>query len=247
MTASEHFHETDPTGLQTLERFEKAGNFNQWLFETIVPYCKGHVLETGSGIGNISHFFLEQQFKLTVSDLRNEYLVLLQQKFSHFHNLEGIRSIDLVAPDFDTKYAAQLQHYDTLVALNVIEHIEDAEQAIQNCKKLLRPGGHLVILVPAWQFLYNPFDEELGHYRRYTARSLRRLLQSQQLEVIHQQYFNAAGIPGWFVNGTILRKRLIPSTQLQIFNKLIPAMRLLDTITFHAIGLSVIGIARKPE
>lgn len=247
MTAPEHFHESDPTGLQTLERFEKARNFNRWLYDTIAPWCKGHILETGSGIGNISTFFLQQQFQLTVSDLRSEYLVLLQQKFGHYPNLAGIVSIDLVDPVFDTRYAAHLQQYDTIVALNVIEHIENAPQAIQNCKKLLRTGGNLVILVPAYRFLYNPFDEELGHYTRYTARSLRQLLQSQHLGVIHQQYFNVAGIPGWFFNGTVLRKRLIPDTQLQLFNKLIPVIRLADTITFHSIGLSVIGIARKTD
>lgn len=245
MTAPEHFHETDPTGLRTLERFEKARHFNRWLYDTIAPWCKGHVLETGSGIGNISTWFLENKFSLTVSDLRDEYCQLLQKKFGHYSNLEGVQSIDLVANDFDIVYAHLLQQYDTIVALNVIEHIEDARQAVQNCKKLLRSGGHLVVLVPAYQTLYNPFDEELGHYLRYTSRSLQQLMKDQQLEVIHRQHFNAAGIPGWFINGTLLRKRLIPKDQLLIFDKLIPVIRLIDTITFHSFGLSVIAVARK--
>jgi 2-polyprenyl-3-methyl-5-hydroxy-6-metoxy-1,4-benzoquinol methylase len=245
MTDAEHFHGTDPTGLQTLERFANATHFNQWMFDTIRPYCKGHVLEVGSGIGNISRLFLEHSIPLTVTDLRAEYCQMLQQKFGHHPFLRGIASIDLAIPDFKEQYNDQLQQFDTVIALNVIEHIEDAERAINNCKQLLRPGGHLVILVPAYQSLYNLFDVELGHYVRYTAKSLTHLLKSASLDIIHRQYFNAVGIAGWMVNGRILRKRLIPRKQLQLFDKLMPVIKLIDALTFHKIGLSVIAVGRK--
>jgi SAM-dependent methyltransferase len=245
MTAKAHFHETDPTGLQTLERFAAATHFNRWLFDTIRPHCKGHVLEVGSGIGNISKLFLENKILLTASDLRQEYCHLLQEQFGNHPYLKGIASIDLVAPDFTQRYNSLLQKFDTVVALNVVEHIEDDRQAIHNCTQLLKPGGQLVILVPAYQVLYNLFDEELGHYRRYTGRSLRALQEAEGLEIIHQQYFNVTGIAGWIVNGGIFRKRLIPRKQLQIFDKLIPLIKFADRITFHSVGLSVIAVGRK--
>ena len=247
MTGTAHFHETDPTGLQTLERFAAATHFNRWLFDTIRPHCKGHVLEVGSGIGNISKLFLENHFSLTVSDLRQEYCDLLQQHFGYHPFLKGVASIDLVAPDFTLRFGHLLHCFDTVVALNVVEHIEDDKQAIHNCLQLLKPGGHLVILVPAFQVLYNLFDEELGHFVRYTGVSLEALLASQGLEVTHRQYFNAVGILGWLINGGIFRKRLIPRKQLQIFDKLIPFIKVVDSITFHSFGLSVFAVGRKPH
>lgn len=246
MTAPAHFHETDPSGLQTLERFANATRFNRWMFDTIHPYCKGHVLEVGSGIGNLSQFFLEKNFRLTVSDLRDEYLNILHNKFGRHQNIGGIKSIDLAIENFETRFRDLLEQFDTVIALNVVEHIKEDQLAISNCKKLLKPGGHLIILVPAYQWLYNQFDDELGHYVRYRATSLKKLLQSQQLEIIHTRYFNAVGIFGWLVNGKILRKRLIPRKQLNLFDKLVPLIKLIDTISFHSVGLSVLSVARKP-
>ena len=247
MTAPEHFHETDPTGLLTLERFAEARNFNRWLFETIAPFCKGHVLEVGSGIGNISHFFLENDFSTILSDLRTEYCEALSQRFKNHHSLNGIKQVDLIHPEFDTLYADLLGYFDTIVALNVIEHIENASLAIANCSKLLKAQGHFIILVPAYQFLYNLFDEELGHYVRYNSRSLKKLLKGGPYEIIHQQYFNAVGIAGWMMNGMLFRKRLIPKKQLNIFDKMVPLIKFVDKITFNGIGLSIIAVARKTK
>lgn len=245
MTAFEHLHETDPSGLQTLERFAAATRFNRWMFDTIHPYCKGHVLEVGSGIGNISRLFLEHHIPLTVSDLREEYCVILKRQFGEHPYLRGITSVDLAVPDFKEQYKDMLQQFDTVVSLNVIEHIQDDAQAIAYCTALLKPGGHLIILVPAFQALYNLFDKELGHYVRYTDRSMGRLFEKAGLEVINQQYFNAVGIAGWMMNGSILRKKLIPRKQLQLFDKLVPVIKLVDNLTFHKIGLSVITVGRK--
>lgn len=245
MTETDHFHEADPTGLQTLERFAAAIHFNRWLFDTIRPYCKGHVLEVGSGIGNISKLFLENNFHLTTSDLRQEYCNYVLQQFGSNPHLAGVASIDLSAPDFTQRYEHLLQQFDTIVALNVVEHIEDDKKAVHNCMQLLKPGGHLVILVPAYQALYNLFDKELGHYKRYTGSSLRRLEEEAGLEVIHQQYFNAVGIIGWYVDGRLLNRRIIPRKQLMVFDKLIPVIKLVDTISFHSIGLSTIAVGRK--
>lgn len=245
MTAPAHFHETDPSGLQTLERFANAPRFNRWMFETIQPFCKGHVLEVGSGIGNLSTFFLEKNFRLTASDLRDEYINILHGKFGRHPNLESIRSINLAEENFETRFPDLLEKFDTVVALNVIEHIKGDKLAIDNCRKMLKPGGHLVILVPAYQILYNLFDEELGHYVRYDRDSLNELLESQGMEVFRTKYFNSVGIIGWMINGSIFRKRLIPKWQLGLYDKLVPVIKIIDKITFHGVGLSILAVARK--
>lgn len=134
--------------------------------------------------------------------------------------------------------------YDTVFALNVVEHIKDDLLALKNCKKLLKRGGHVVILVPAYQWLYNRFDKELEHYRRYTKNNLARLMADAKLLVIHSQYFNLAGMAGWFVSGKILKKKTIPKDQMSLYNKLVPIFKVVDKTLFNKVGLSVIAVGK---
>ncbi len=236
---------TDPAGLGTLELFAHAPLFNRWLFETIQPYCKGSLLEIGSGIGNISAFLWKGGIPVTLSDLREEYCDTLRKRFSGQPGLEGVCRVDLAMENFEEHYPKLLHRFDSIVALNVVEHIREDSLAIANCKKMLKPGGQLIILVPAYRFLFNAFDRTLGHFRRYNKTSLQKLLETGELAVIHTQYFNFAGIAGWWMSGSVLKKKTIPRLQLSLFNTLVPIMRLADTLTGRRVGLSVIAIAKN--
>ena len=141
--------EIDIEGLETLNVIEKANKFNKWMYETIKPYSKGRILEIGCGIGNISEFFINDNFDIVLSDLRDNYIEIVKNKFSN-----EVFKIDLVGVDFDTKHKDLIGTFDTVFALNVVEHIKDDNKAIENCKKLLKNQGHLIILVPAYQTLF---------------------------------------------------------------------------------------------
>lgn len=238
--------QNDLTGLQTLERFAEAKKFNQWLFETLLPFCKGKILEAGSGIGNISHLLLQYQFHLTVSDIRKEYCMYLASKFSNHPLLDGVVQLDLSVDSLEKLQPELIGQFDTVITSNVIEHIKDDINAIRNCKKMLSKNGNLIILVPAFQSFYNGFDKELGHYRRYRAKNLAGIVQAEGMEVVHTQYFNTAGLIGWFISGVVLKKKVIPNNQLRLFEKLVPLIRIIDRITFYKAGLSVIVVARNP-
>ena len=134
-----------------------------------------------------------------------------------------------------------------MIALNVVEHIGDDGQAIANARKLLRPGGQLVILVPAYQLLFNRFDTELGHYRRDTRTSLNELLGGSGLEVSHSFHFNLAGTLGWFLARRLLRNKIPPASHVGLFNRLVPLFRALDWLTGRRLGLSVVSVGREPE
>src|SRR6185295_819539 len=95
--------------------------------------------------------------------------------------------------------------FETVFALNVVEHIENDMLAIRNCHKLLKKGGKLIILVPAFQSLYNGFDKELYHYRRYTKHTLNKLFKENSFHLVESKYFNALGILGWYVSGKLQR------------------------------------------
>lgn len=230
----------DLEGLITLNVIEKADYFNEWMYNTISPNCNGKILEIGSGIGNISQFFIKENKDIVLSDLRDNYCEILKEKYTN-----QILKIDLVHPNFDIEYTELLESFDSVFALNVVEHIENDVTAIANCKKLLKTGGTLTILVPAYQWLYCDFDVELEHFRRYTKTNLNAIINKNQMQIKNTFYFNVIGILGWFWTGKILKKKTIPEGQMGLFNLLVPIFKLADFFTFRKIGLSVICVSVK--
>jgi SAM-dependent methyltransferase len=236
---------SDPVGSETLSNIGEAGVFNRWMYSAIAPYLHGQILEIGSGLGNISGYLLKEKEHVTLSDLRPEYCNYLSEHFRESTSLDDVVRIDIAEKDFDNIYSDLLGRFDSLFALNVIEHIEDDTAALQNCKKLLKDQGTLLILVPAYQWLYCSFDRELGHFRRYRRRSLRNLVTTIGYEAKELFSFNAAGIAGWFLFGKLLNNRQIKEGQMKIYDNFVSLFRLVDKILFHKFGLSLIITARK--
>jgi len=230
----------DEKGYQTLEVIAEADKFNQWMFETIRPYCRGNVFEIGSGTGNISHFFIQGDYRITLSDTDTFYVDYLKKRFSG----PNVISVDLVHENFYEKYEYLFQTFDTVVLLNVLEHIENDEQAIENCRQFLKTGGSLVVLVPAYAFLFSAIDRHLHHYRRYTSKNLSNLVSKNKFVVRKVFYFNAMGVLAWMY-GKVFRLHAIPSKEMKVFNRLVPLAKLIDKILFKKAGLSVIMVAQK--
>ena len=238
-------NDIDIIGQETLEVIGAADKFNKWMYDTIAPHCSGRIMEIGSGIGNISKYFLKHGDQIMLTDLRSSYTEILKEEFSDASNLLGVENIDLVHPDFDNAYAKYLGTFDTLFALNVVEHIKDDKQALVNSNKLLRAKGKIIILVPAYQALYNQFDIALEHFRRYTKQSIAQVFEAAEIKILNQQYFNAVGILGWYVTGNILRKKQIPEGQMKLYNTFVPVIKLIDKIILKSFGLSVITVGQK--
>ncbi|MEO8582762.1 MAG: class I SAM-dependent methyltransferase [Flavitalea sp.] len=236
------YKEIDKEGWETLDAIAAANKFNEWMYLTVKSFCSGQILEIGSGIGNISRFFIDEWADITLTDIRPVYCDILSKRFP---KAQAVIQLDLTHPQFDAEYAQYLGNYDSVFALNVIEHIENDTLAIQNCNKLLKKGGKLVILVPAYQGLYNRFDKELEHFRRYTKKKLNGLLIEGKFESCHSQYFNFAGILGWYVSGKLQKNKTIPKNQMAFYNKLVPLFKIVDACIFNAAGLSVINVGIK--
>lgn len=240
------FKTVDPEGLQTLETLADAYRFNQWMFQSIQPFIQaGEILEIGSGIGNISRFFLEKNYPIYLSDIRSHYCQALSEQYAGHPTLKGISQIDLVAPDFEASYPALLGRFANIYSLNVIEHIEDDYQAIRNCAKLLKPKGKLIILVPAYPWLYNRFDKELYHYRRYTHEMMASCFETGGFNITDSFHLNAVGILGWFVSGALLRHKTIPSYQMSLYERLVPYIKQVDKLVASQVGLSLVMIGEK--
>ena len=240
------FRELDTEGMETLEAMSVAPGFNRWMYERVCQHLSGRILEIGSGIGNISSCFLEDERSICLSDIRENYCAYLRKTFQGNKSLEGVLKLNLTHPDFDTEYKEHIGSFDGLFALNVVEHIEDDQLAIANANELLRPGGRMVILVPAFQYLYNQFDESLEHYRRYNKQSLSLLFEQNKLQIKKRYYFNLAGVPGWYIYGNLLGRKIIPNGPMKIFNTLVPIFKFADWMFSRWVGLSVVVEAVKP-
>lgn len=234
-------------GTETLEVISSANKFNYWMYQTIEKLCSGEILEIGSGIGNISGFFITGGANIALSDFDSDYLPGLKKKFGENNNLKGIYHIDFADKDIESSHAALIGKFDTIFALNVVEHIPDHDRALKNAYKLLRENGKIVILVPAFQKLFNQFDVQLEHQRRYNKKTLSELISRNGFKVIHSQYFNFIGIMGWFVSGKILGKKKIPEGQMKLYDTLVPLWKFVDFFTKSFAGLSVIQVGEKQD
>jgi SAM-dependent methyltransferase len=225
----------DPVGAATLERLAAAPNYNRWMFDRLRPWIGQRVLEIGSGIGNLSAF-LQDRERVVLTDTEPWYLERLRERFGGRPNVEVAR---LYLPVVDGALAAE--RFDTVICLNVLEHVEDDLTSLNVMRRLLAPGGRVVLLVPALRALYGTLDHALGHYRRYGKGELIAQLRRAGLRPRHVEYFNLAGIPGWWVTGRVLRRSLIPTASLRWYDALVPLFRLERLLPWR-VGQSLIAI-----
>jgi glycosyltransferase involved in cell wall biosynthesis len=229
----------DEYGSHILHSLERARRFNQWMAETIAPWVGARVLEIGAGIGNITTWLLPRDLYVA-SDINPHYL-------HYLHNLSigkpylQVDRIDLEDAQCFAPWEGQL---DTVVCLNVLEHVRDPLVSLRNMASALRPGGRLVLYVPQGQSLYSSLDEVLGHRCRYSREMLAGELKSTGFTLEHFQDFNHFAIPGWFLNGKILKRRHFSRVQLKVFNMVVPVVRRLDPF-MPGRGLGLIAVARR--
>ncbi len=227
-------------GQEVLHSLSTARRFSGWSVQAIEPWLGQRILEIGSGIANISRQ-LPKREHLTLSDRDPEYLKLLRQAFEH-HAMVDVIELDLERDDHFERVA---RRYDSIVCLNVLEHIADDAAAVARMARLLEPGGRLILQVPQHRGLYSDMDRELGHQRRYDPASLRRCLGEAGLEVEALKNFNALGTLGWLVNARLLGRQNLSKLQLKAYDLTVPVMKRVEN-HLPLPGLSLIAVGRKP-
>jgi SAM-dependent methyltransferase len=208
------------------------------MYDRLRRWIGRRVLEIGSGIGNLSAFLLDRD-RLVLTDTREEYLAQLRERFADRRNVRVAR---LYLPNDHQDVADE--RFDTIICLNVLEHVEDDAGSLAAMRDLLAPGGRLVLLVPALPALYGAMDRALGHYRRYTRAGLVNLFRDSGFDVPHVEYFNLAGVPGWWFAGRVLGRDTIPRGSLRLYDRLVPLFRL-EWLLPWRVGQSLIVIGAK--
>jgi glycosyltransferase involved in cell wall biosynthesis len=225
-----------------LDAFSAAPNFNRWMADTIRPYVGRRVLEVGAGMGNLTRQLVRGRKRYVATDIDREHLERLANHLANRPNLE-IAELDAASPRSHEPFEGQM---DTVICLNVLEHIEKNLEALRNIRSILDDGGCAVILVPSGQSLYNSLDEELGHVCRYSEQQLRDTMTAAGFEVETVLRFNRASRPGWWFNGTVLKRRTISRLQLRNFDRLVWLLRRVDRFLPWP-QTSLIAIGRKSK
>jgi glycosyltransferase involved in cell wall biosynthesis len=236
--ASDRIFTEDESGGEILERLNRAPRFTEWMADVIRPYLGKRVLEVGAGTGNMSVRLMPRSV-YWATDVNGHYLAYL-------NTLAATRPYMRVgyADAMDGQSFPAGQSFDTVVCLNVVEHIEDDVRALQNIREILEDGGRAVILVPCGPWLYGSLDKVLGHYRRYTRERLVEVAQLAGFQVEEVLKFNRPGVPAWWFNGRILHRKTFALGQIRMLNFLTAIFRRIDPI-LPLPPLSLIAILRK--
>ncbi len=229
------------SGPETLEALSYAPRFNAWMAETILPYVGESVLEIGAGIGNLTRLLIKRRKRYIASDIDPHHLARLSARFVHRPNFEA-RFCDLTEAEHFTDFAEQV---DSIVCLNVLEHVSDDATALRNMCDALLPGGRAIILVPQGQELYGSLDTALGHYRRYSIAELRRKMQEAGFEVERILTFNRISRPAWYFTGRVLKRTALSPLQMKMFDRLVWLWQRLDRVLPWP-STSIIGIGTRP-
>jgi 2-polyprenyl-3-methyl-5-hydroxy-6-metoxy-1,4-benzoquinol methylase len=212
---------------------EGAGAYNDWLFERALPHLGRRVLDAGAGIGTFTELAANGRDVVAVEP-DPEQLAILRERVAGQANVQVVEgTIEDVSGTFDS-----------ILCLNVLEHIPDDRGTLRRFHELLVPGGSLLLLVPAHPALYGGIDRAVDHQRRYTKARLSECLREAGFTVAELRLVNPLGALGWFVSSRVLKREQIPAGPLRIYDKLVPALRMLDRADV-GVGLSVWAVARR--
>ena len=217
-----------------LKFFDKAINFRNYQFSLFKNYLYGSLAEIGPGNGVYVDRYKKYTSKIYLYEPSKNFLKNLRKKKS--------KKISIINKFFSIKK----NKFDTIVSLDVLEHIKDDKKQIRKYYNSLKKSGHLILIVPAFQFLYSNFDKDINHFRRYDKRIIKKLIKKLKFKIIKLDYFDTIGfflsLGSKFLSNDY-KKNL--SKKVFFWDKLIPLSKLLDFFLFNTIGKSLIVVLKK--
>jgi SAM-dependent methyltransferase len=232
---------TNDPARETLESLARSPQLARWVLEEFGDALGDRVLEAGCGIGNLTPALLDRE-TIVALDVEPSYVRRLDQRYGHLENFSTIRG-DLEDPDLFAKLESE--QFDTVVCVNVLEHLDRPDVAVAGFHRILAPGGRVLILVPAHRSLHAPIDDAIRHRSRFEGEELVDLLDGAGFEIERISPFNRLGVVGWSVNRWIGRDR-ISRGQVSAFRLMLPLARRLERIE-RLPGLSWTAVAKKTE
>jgi 2-polyprenyl-3-methyl-5-hydroxy-6-metoxy-1,4-benzoquinol methylase len=235
---------TTDTAVQAswLQNLSQAEAFTRWVLEEISPWLGQRILEVGCGIGTYTAELAMGARTITAIDMERAFVDEAVRRLGHHSNVR-LMCGDATAADMPK---SDDEAFDTVILLDVLEHIEDDVALLARLGARLGPAGHLILKVPAMPSLYSPMDKAIGHWRRYDKAGLAKVIARAGLELVRIWSFNAAAVPAWWWNGRVLKRRSPPREQVALYNRLVPVLRRLDRLARLVCGASLLAVARRP-
>lgn len=226
---------------KNFEQLSEAVRYYRWFADVVSPWVGRRVLDIGCGHGNVTVNFLDRPYVRGI-DIEPSYLEHIQKRFAAHKNFR-VEAGDVMDPL--TAQRLGQDRFDTVIAFNVLEHIAPDLRAAKNIFTILEPGGHFIMLVPAFAWLMSPYDHAVGHCRRYTKTSARALLAGAGFSVVRAQYFNALGALGWLWTYKLLKKDEPGEGAVKILEFLVPLLKRIERVLPMPFGISVIAVGKK--
>lgn len=179
-----------------LAKWDSISRYSEWMYHTYEKYIGKKVFDVGAGLGRMAQFYVDRCEKAVATDIFPEQVDFMNERFRDKKQFQAVL-LDITQDDIKTYQNS----FDTVVCINVLEHIEDDLMAVAAMKSLLIEGGRLIIFVPALQSLYCAFDRNVSHYRRYERGRLKRLAEANEMTVLKNIYFNFMGIFPYYWKG----------------------------------------------
>ena len=222
-----------------LEGLATAVNHRRWFVELAIPYLGDHPIEVGSGLGDYALVWAPHFQRFTATEADPDRLVLLKERL-HGHPSIDVRELLLPTDDRGD--------YTGAVSYNVLEHIEDHVGALRSMAKLVRPGGKIVIIVPAFMFAMSPVDIATGHVRRYTKKSMRAAMTEAGLSIEKLIYANALGLIGYYMATSVFKLMPKEGPMVKFYDRFVlPVTKFAEKLVRPPFGQSVFVVARVPE
>ncbi|HEY0370646.1 MAG TPA: glycosyltransferase [Thermoanaerobaculia bacterium] len=234
-----HDPSSEPRTFTQVRRRSRLKRYNRWVWDRIAPYVGQRVLEIGAGSGAMTRFLYGREL-IVASDRETPYVDRLRNAFRRRPGIL-VERVDLESDD-SLKLASH--RFDTVMAINVLEHTADDVAALRRAHEILQPGGRVIVFVPAGQSLFGSMDRGIGHQRRYEKDELVAKLQQTGFEVEHVSFQNRIAKLAWYLNAKLLGRKALPSGQSRVFDRFVPLFRAMEGEN-PSTGLSLIAVGRK--
>jgi SAM-dependent methyltransferase len=216
---------------------DAARNYNEWLFSRARPYLGRRVLDVGAGVGTFADLAGRAGAAVVALEPEPAFAAHMRQRF------EGRPEVTVVEGDGGDLPEDVGADFDSILCVNVLEHLRDDVTALEGFRARLATGGRVLLLVPAHRFLYGGYDRAAGHERRYERGELGHKLEAAEFEVETLRHVNPVGGLGWFLRVRVGRRRDWPSSSFKAFDRLVPVLRPLDRVPLP-FGLSLWAVGR---
>lgn len=223
-----------------LEAMSFAENYHRWILDEFGPFLGADVAEVGAGTGNFSQLLRPSVQSLHAFEPSENMFPVLQQKFANDSPVVTYNGF------FGVETEKLSDCFDAVLYVNVLEHIEDDRGELEHVMRTLKPGGHLLIFVPALSFLFSKLDEQVGHFRRYHKRPLFELVSDAGFQVKRNRYFDMLGVAPWYIVFTLLG-RSVSGANVSAYDRIgVPITRTIERYVNPPFGKNLLLVARKP-